>query len=214
MPTTPTIPAVNCPLCGQRKARRACPALGKSICPVCCGTKQLIEIQCPETCPYLTTAREHPPAAEMRRQQSDVSPLARAMRDLNERQSRLFFLVLSFLVSYKTPGLYSLADEDVTEAMDALAATFETASRGVIYEHRPTSLPAERLANDLKPLLTEAGGRAGSAFERDAVVVLRRIETAGRDAGRAAPDNRRAFLELIGRVISKEKEEPRPSVLS
>src|SRR5436190_794862 len=36
------MPAVTCPLCGQRKARRDCPAVGQRICAVCCGTKRLI----------------------------------------------------------------------------------------------------------------------------------------------------------------------------
>src|SRR4029079_6022625 len=52
---------VICPLCGVRRARRGCPALGKQICAVCCGTKRLVEIQCPSDCAYLATAREHPP---------------------------------------------------------------------------------------------------------------------------------------------------------
>jgi hypothetical protein len=204
---------VLCPLCGQRKARRSCPALGQQICPVCCATKRLVEIKCPETCPYLTTSREHPPAAARRRQQSDVGTIVRAMQDLNDRQSHLFFLASSFLVNYEPPALHGLVDEDVTEAMAALAGTFETASRGVIYEHRPSSLPAERLANALKPLLEEARG-SGSGFERDAAVVFRRIEAAAQEARGEAGENRRAFLDLLGRVITREKTETRASLLS
>ena len=51
---------MSCPLCHTRKPRRACPALNQTICAVCCGTKRLIEIQCPDDCVYLTSAREHP----------------------------------------------------------------------------------------------------------------------------------------------------------
>ncbi len=53
---------MTCPLCSQRKARRACPALGHQICAVCCGTKRLTQIPCPSDCVYLASAREHPPA--------------------------------------------------------------------------------------------------------------------------------------------------------
>jgi class 3 adenylate cyclase len=42
-----------------------------------------------------------------------------------------------------------LNDDDVADAAGALAATFETAARGVIYEHAPESLVARRLADDL-----------------------------------------------------------------
>ena len=199
-----------CPLCGSRRARRACPAVGKQICAVCCGTKRLVEIQCPSDCVYLATAREHPPAAILRRQQRDVELLVRFMRDLNQRQSELFFLIDAFLLRYHPPELQPLIDDDVIEAAAALAATSETATRGVIYEHRPPSPPAERLAAALKPLLARAGQNGGTPFERDAAVVLRRIEEAAREARAIDRDNRRAFLDLLARVIPDSSEQEAP----
>src|SRR5436190_11672890 len=167
---------MKCPLCGRQKARRACPALGQQICTVCCGTKRLTEIQCPADCPYLASAREHPPAATLRRQHRDVGLLVNVMRDLNTSQSELFLLVLTFLTRHEPaeqPGVPNagpsawdpnaaalgwerIVDDDVADAAAALAATFETASRGVIYEHRPSSRPAARLVTELKPVLAEA----------------------------------------------------------
>ena len=142
------------------------------------------------------------------------------MRDLSQRQSQLFLVVSTFLARYEPADLQSIVDDDVTEAAAALASTFETASRGVIYEHRPASLPAERLLSTLKPLLVEAGQHGGAAFERDAAFVLRRVAEAVGDARVAEPDNRRAFLELLGRVIRKtdgetgtDKHGPEPSRL-
>jgi hypothetical protein len=202
--------AVVCPLCGQRKARRACPAVGKQICAVCCGTKRLVQIQCPADCVYLATARDHPPAAQVRRQQHDLSLLVHFMRDLSERQSQLFFLVNTFLIQYEPPELQPLIDGDVAETAAALAATLETSTRGVIYEHRPASLPAERLMNALKPVLAQAGGRGGTAFERDAAVVLRRIEEAARQVRSGDESNRRAFLDLLGRVMRRKDDDAEP----
>lgn len=123
------------------------------------------------------------------------------MRDLNERQSHLFFLVATFLTRYESPELQPLIDDDVAEAAAALAATFETASRGVIYEHRPASLPAGRLATALKQLLAETAKTTSSSFERDAAVILRRIEEAARDLRAADPSERRALIDLLARVI-------------
>jgi hypothetical protein len=198
--------AVVCPLCGQRKARRACPALGKQICAVCCGTKRLVQIQCPTDCIYLASARDHPPAAVVRQQQRDLSLIVHFMRDLSERQSQLFFLVNTFLLRYQPPELQPIIDDDVAEAAAALAATLETSSRGVIYQHRPASLPAERLMSALKPVLTQAGGRGGSAFEREAAVVMRRVEEAAREARVDQAPNRRAFLDLLARVLRKTED--------
>jgi hypothetical protein len=184
-----------------------CPALGKQICTVCCGTKREVEIHCPNDCTYLLSAREHPPVATVRKHRRDVGVVVRFMQDLSERQSRLFLLVMTFLVRYQPPELHPLIDDDVAEAVVALSATFETSSKGVIYEHRPASLSAERLATALKSVLSEAGRTGGSAFERDAAVVLRRVEAAARLAAKEDPGNRRAFVELLGRIID-EKDDP------
>jgi hypothetical protein len=120
-----------------------------------------VEIACPSDCTWLASAREHPPAVSVRQQQHDVSRLVHFVRDFSQRQSQLFFLIGAFLRTYQAPELQPLHDGDVAEAAAALAATFETAARGVIYEHRPASLPAERLTTALKPLLAEAGKGAG-----------------------------------------------------
>lgn len=192
-----------CPLCGQRTARRACPAVGHQICAVCCGTKRLTLINCPSDCGYLASAREHPAAAVVRKRQRDVGLVVHAMRDLSQRQARLFLAVSRFIARYQAPELQPLLDADVGEAAAALAVTFETSARGVIYEHRPASLPAERLAAALKPLLAEAGQGGGSAFERDAAVVLRRVEEAVGGARLLEPDTQRPYLELLGRVVKK-----------
>jgi hypothetical protein len=193
---------VVCPLCGTRRARRTCPALDKQICAVCCGTKRLVQISCPSDCAWLLSAREHPPATVVRQQQRDVGLLVRFMRDFSERQSQLFFMIAAFLARYEAPELQAPLDDDVAEAMGCLAATFETASRGLIYDHRPASVLAERLTAALKPVLAEAGQGAGSAFERDAAAVLRRLAEAVGDVRATDQANRRAFLDLLGRVIT------------
>jgi hypothetical protein len=194
---------VVCPLCGNRRARRGCPALGQQICAICCGTKRLTEIDCPADCVWLASAREHPPAVAVRQQQRDLSLLMPVLRDFTPRQSELLFLIATFLLRYEPPELQRLIDADVAEGMGALASTLETASRGVIYEHRPPSLAAERLTAALKPALTDAGRGFGSAFERDAAVVMRRVVDLVKDAGAQEPDNRRAFLEMLRRVVAR-----------
>jgi hypothetical protein len=194
---------MTCPLCGRRKARRACPALGHQICAVCCGTKRLTEIQCPSDCIYLTSSREHPPAVVVRQQQHDIGWLVHAMRDFNDRQSRLFVLICTFLTRYQPDELQTLADVDVVEAAGALASTFETAVRGVIYEHRAESIPAERLAAALRPALAEAGKNGGTSFDRDAAVVLRRLSDAARELQRESDGARRALLDLLDRTLRR-----------
>jgi hypothetical protein len=146
----------------------------------------------------------------VRQQRHDIGLLVNFMRDLSERQSQLIFLINSFITSYQPAELQSLIDDDVAEAVEALAATYETSVRGVIYDHRPASLPADRLATALRPVLAEAGKNLGTAFERDAAVVLRRISEAVREVRSVAEreqggetDNRKAYVDLLARVIKR-----------
>jgi hypothetical protein len=151
---------------------------------------------------YLASAREHPPAALLRQQQHDVSRLIHVVRDFNERQTQLFFMLAGFLARYQPPELQRLMDQDVSEAAVAMASTFETAARGVIYDHRPSSAAAERLVTAFKPHLVQAGQSGGSAFERDAAVVLRRLAEGAHESGLDRPADTRGYLEWLGRIIS------------
>ena len=108
----------------------------------------------------------------------------------------------TFLARYRPDDLQTVIDEDVADATAALAATFETASRGVIYDHRPASLAAERLTSRLREVIRASAPAHGStSFERDAAAVLRRIDGAVRDLGTAQDGHgRRPFLDLLERV--------------
>jgi hypothetical protein len=117
-------------------------------------------------------------------------------------------LINAFFNRYQPPELQPLTDEDVAEAAAALASTLETASRGVIYEHRPASASAGRLATALKQVLDEAGVSSRSSVERDASVVLRRLREAVDGVRAQNPDNQRAYLSLISRVMRTPDEAP------
>src|SRR5262245_36436800 len=173
---------MTCPLCRQRKAKRSCPVVGQEICPVCCGTKRLVEINCPSTCVYLGSAQRHPAAVVKRQQEADLTVLMGALGRVSERQLQLFFLIQSFITRFgaKPDALARLVDADVAEATGALAASFETASRGVLYEHQTSAPAAESLRRELKEFLDKVGQGAGTRFEREAAEVLRGIERAAR----------------------------------
>jgi hypothetical protein len=199
----------DCPLCTRRKARRFCPALARDICPVCCGTKRLVEINCPSDCPYLHAAQRHPAAVVKRQQEQDLGTLLAPVSGFSERQLQLFFLVQSFIARFAPDGFARVLDADVADAVGALASTYETATRGVIYDHQSSSTLAERLRRELQAFLGEVGKGEGSWFERDAVDVLRAVERGARhEPTRLAGAHDDAYLELVGRVL-KDTRLPR-----
>ena len=48
----------KCELCNEKKGRRNCPAIEKTICPSCCAVKRKKEIDCPDDCEYLTKGQD------------------------------------------------------------------------------------------------------------------------------------------------------------
>jgi hypothetical protein len=192
-----------CPLCQTRKAKRSCPALGRSICTVCCGTKRLVEINCPSDCPHLAASREHPAAVVRRQQEVDVAAILPSMEGLTERQHQLFFLFQSVIAKSRPEGLARLTDEDVAEAVAACAATIETAAKGVLYEHSPATLPAQKLAGELRGLLAQVREHGATVYDREAAIALRAIERGVRTLTR--PDQPTAYLALMGRLLQVNK---------
>lgn len=122
---------------------------------------------------------------------------------LTERQTQLFFLLTASIGRYRSEGLKQTLDRDIVDASSAQAATYETAHRGVIYEHQPDSLPGQRLQQQMKVWLKELTERGGRALERDAAIVLRRIETGAREAGPALGGGDTAYLDLLARVVGQ-----------
>ena len=198
---------MSCPVCRVRKPRRACPALNQTICAVCCGTKRLVEIQCPDDCVYLASAREHPAAVVKRQQEHDVSVLLPTLQGLTERQHQLFFLFQSLIARHTPEGFARLVDDDVADAAAAVAATLETAARGVIYEHAAQSRPAQRLAGEITAMLAEMRQQGAKVYDREAVVVLRAIEKGARETRRVEPGDA-SYLTLMGRLLQRNRATP------
>ena len=193
---------MTCPLCRVRKAKRSCPGIGAQICTVCCGTKRLVEIACPSSCVYLATAQRHPAAMVKRQQEQDVAVLMGALGPLSEPQLQLFFVIQAFIARFKPDGA-RLTDADVADAAGALAASFETASRGVLYEQTVQSPAAEALRREIKTMLAQLAGEAGTRFEREIALVLRGIERGARHEASGIGTGPVDYLTLVARIIQE-----------
>ncbi len=194
---------MTCTVCGKRAARRACPALHADICTVCCGTKRQGEIRCPADCHYLATALAHPAAVVRRQQEDDLRVFLPPIQHLTETQTSLLWRLLAFIRDYRGDPLLRTTDADVESASRALAGTYETAVRGLIYEERADSLAAQRLAADLRTQIDGLAGAEGtSSLDRDLAAVFRAIERGVREAAKHLPGGDTAYMALLGRLIS------------
>src|SRR6185295_6699550 len=141
----------RCPLCSERSAKRFCPAKSTEICPVCCGTKREIEIDCPGDCPHLKAGR----AYEFGKRPPDPELAALAER-YDEGFLRQFSPVLDVLsramVEERRVSPW-LVDNDVIETCKALAATMKTLSGGIYYESLPEGPVRVALFNRMRATL-------------------------------------------------------------
>ena len=189
-----------CPACGQRRGRRACPALGRPICAVCCGTKRLTEIACPADCGYLASARQHPAAAVQKRREIEGRFLADVARDLSEPQYRLFLFLQMAVTTHAARAVPAITDADVAAAARAMADTLDTAARGIIYEHQVASLPAQRLATDLKAALATLAKDGHEPRDADVALALKTTARGASEAA-AALGGHRAWLDLLATLF-------------
>ena len=180
-----------------------CPALGREICPVCCGTKRETEIRCPQSCGYLSSARAHPPVQVLRRQSDDLEALAPGMTGLSEPRQQLYLFSLTLIERFRGEGLDAAIDADVVSGLEALAATYDTAARGLIYEPQASTGPARRLAAGIQHVFEELGRDRPSGFAADAAEILRRLADRARDVSGTTSGSSRTFLELAGRVAHR-----------
>ena len=186
---------------------------------MCCGTKRGVEIRCPSDCRYLSASRLHPPAVVQRRQERDFAAFAPVFEGLSESQSRLLLLFGTSIARHVPDDFQALHDDDIADAAATLAATLETAARGLIYEHRARTRSAQHLADELKRVLEEisreaegrhrpsdpaADGQAAAAGPvlKDAVIVLRRIEQSAREMTATLNGGLTGYRDLLARLLS------------
>lgn len=106
-------------------------------------------------------------------------------------------------------GLAPLVDRDVADAAASLASTFETSAKGILYEHHATSVPAQRVAGDLKRGLQELARAERAVPDRDIAAALRMLEKLANGAAPALGEGERSYLDLVDRVMKPSSEEPR-----
>lgn len=136
-----------------------------------------------------------------RQHERDTRFLLPIVAVLRPRQYRLFVRVQLLLHDAARTTDPPVDDRTVRETADALAKTYDTAGKGIIYAHQAPSLAAEHLVRELKPRLDapleDGGARAG---DRDLAAVLRCIERAASEAAAALGGGDRAYVDLVSRL--------------
>jgi hypothetical protein len=143
---------MKCGLCYLRKVKRHCPAKNALICPQCCGEKRVLEIDCPENCPYLVAGREREVADYARRMRSlDPKARERTSRMLQDHQDVIAHI--EYTIAQERTSSRDLLDRDVAQAIDVLLDTYKTEEKGVLYEKTSEDLRVEPLRRELRKVV-------------------------------------------------------------
>lgn len=184
----------SCPICKKRRPRRVCPGLeasrwggsrAREICSQCCGEQREAGIDCPADCTYLVAGHRYETEQRQRMKQAPreiAFPKVSISQDFLYRQ-QVLITALSLFVVRLAQEHGELRDPDVAEALDALAAGYQTLDAGVYYEQPPASVPGKKVYEALRAHLEEfskesqqrtgASVRPGDVLR--ALVFLRRI---------------------------------------
>ena len=145
---------MKCTVCNKRKAKRPCPALGRDgiICPLCCGEKRVLELDCPETCEYLKAGREHESAEFSKRLRSqDPAEQEKSRRILAENQDVVAHL--EYTIAQQRLSSRDLTDRDVSKAVSILLDAYRTEDKGILYERNTDDLRVEPIRMELREVL-------------------------------------------------------------
>jgi len=122
---------------------------------------------------------------------------------LSEPRQQLYLFTLTLVDRFRGDGLDAAVDADVAAGLEALAVSYDTAARGLIYEQRAPTAPAQRLATGIRSVFDELGRGRPTGFAADAAEVLRRLADRVRDVGASTPASPRVFLDLASRVARR-----------
>lgn len=124
--------ALLCKICGKRKAKRACPAVGGDICTICCGTEREVTLSCPLECEYLQEGHRHEKAVPIAEREISNREVEVTEEFIAAHEELFLFCAHSVLqAALRTSGA---VDSDVLEALDGLIRTRKTLESGLVYE--------------------------------------------------------------------------------
>jgi hypothetical protein len=124
-------PAI-CKICGVRKAKRNCLAVGNGICTLCCGTEREASLSCPLECEYLQDAHGREKTVPIEEKDIPSPDITVTEEFVAAHEELVLFAVYSLLqATLRTPGA---VDSDVLAALSALTQTHRTLEAGLVYE--------------------------------------------------------------------------------
>ncbi len=204
---------MKCILCGERKAKRECPAERAPICPRCCGEKRILEIPCPDSCPFLEAGRER----GARAYRKVLGRLPARDREIHERVLERYpeaIARLEYTLARQRIRQRDLADRHARDAVDLLLESCRAGDAGIVYERTAEDPRVEGVRREIRAAVEsmrrprEEEGISGlrdSGFPPGAVVECLAFIRALIDAFGAEYGEDSAYVDFLARFFPGEE---------
>lgn len=136
---------MKCLICEKRKGKRHCPAKRGYICPICCGEKRGVEIDCPLDCTYYVEGQKYQQekVSRQRLRKEGVDSFVRRAELYNKNPEIFRDLEIAFVNVFRSNN--RIRNIDLAEGLELVLKTLDTEKRGLLYDHRSENT----FANDI-----------------------------------------------------------------
>jgi hypothetical protein len=204
---------MKCVECGKRKGKRACPALGRDICPQCCGEKRVVAIPCPADCVHLAQGESYQRfrrRVEVLKKETDGrrrEQFYRAVSALDPLISVIEAEVVAF-----TSEVTTLGDVEVLESLRLLREGYTTETRGLIYQASSTNPLIQSLIRQIRERLEHLQKSAeddGVKLPPQILVNVLEAMEIEIEHHRRAGDSPRHYIDQIARGYPEQRQKAR-----
>ncbi len=136
----------RCWACQKPRAKRKCKATNTFICSQCCGTKRKKEINCPDDCQYIISAKHH---------WIDKLPITPAQIDFWQSHFDIIHNIEYAMLQIKKTRYTDLKDIEIKEALENLIKTYETETRGIIYEYKSSNYRIQSVIDNIETIINQ-----------------------------------------------------------
>jgi len=174
-----------------------------------------VEIRCPEECPYLHG--EHDPRWEPPGQKVEDRHFLSRFGQLSREQVPFLIFFHSLLFRASRELSQGLSDGELTAVVSTLGRTYETLSKGVLYEHRSEDIRLQSIITRLGEFLTRRKELSGvpPASDADVLAVLASTQSAieAHESAADGQESKKSYLDVAERVFRATIAEfPEPEI--
>ena len=146
---------MKCLICERRKGKRHCPAKSGYICPICCGEKRGIEINCPLDCTYYVEGRKYQQekVSRQRLRKEGVGSFIRRAEIYNKNPKIFNEIEIAFVNVFRTNK--RIRNVDLAEGLELVLKTLATEKRGLVYDHRSENSVSNEISDRVIKIIRE-----------------------------------------------------------